>query len=47
MGPIPCAWLLAFLREIANGKNHRLRQPAEFGLKLSGLEVDVEETSPD
>jgi hypothetical protein len=46
MGPISCAWLWAFLQEIADGENHRLRQPAEFGLKLSGLEVDIEETSP-
>jgi len=46
MGPISCAWLWAFLREIADCENHRLRQPAEFGLELSGLEADIEETSP-
>jgi hypothetical protein len=32
--------------ELRIGENHRLSQPAEFELKLSGLEVDIEETSP-
>ena len=38
------------MRRVANsklriGENHRLRQRAEFGLKLPGLELDIEETA--